>query len=445
MKEQDQDLVALDSERVLLGSLILDGERVPDVRDEQVSLDPEDFVDRGHGEVFRSLLDLSARGAAIDFVSVSTWLDKDPEAQRLQPTEGWQPFLVAIASNVTSTAHLLHHAKVVRDCALARGVCRILQAGEADIRSAQPGLDDGVPFVIEAVEGRLHEFTSARNRGARPVSFAEAMQEFLRMRTTAPTAHAIPTGLCGLDQMIVGLKKKQLGVIGARPAVGKSAVLLGVAINAARNGSRVLFVSLEMSIDEVMMRAASNLANVDLQRIAAGQITGEAERSLRKAAAQVFSFPLHLYDSARSTVDSIRARARHLKRRQGLDVLVVDYLQRVQCQGKKDRWEEVSKISWDLKALAMELDIPVVAACQLSRQAVGERPQLHHLKESGAIEQDADWVVLLWEEQEDRSKSLLHACVAKQRNGPIGDFTLRFERHVMRVSSPDVASVSAQF
>jgi replicative DNA helicase len=287
------------------------------------------------------------------------------------------------------------------------------------------------------------------DRGAGQVSpISEVLQESLdRIDARMDQHHAyggVETGFVDFDQMTGGLQKSELIILAARPSMGKTALAMNMAEYAALNGTPVLFVSLEMSAIELGDRLLCSFARVNGNRLRNGTITHEERRKLVNAAAQISQAPLFIDDAPSRTMTEIAANARRLKRRSGLGVVIVDYLQLIDPDNPRDpRQEQVAKISRRLKGLARELDVPVLCLAQLNRQVESthsNKPQLSHLRESGAIEQDADVVMFVHREEyymtneEDREQVRGQAdlLIRKQRNGPTGDVKLTWSHEFTR-------------
>jgi replicative DNA helicase len=430
------------AERALLGALLLDDERVAEVAD---LLRPEDFYDRRHGLVYGAILRLAERNTPVDFVSLG-------EALRATGTfheVGGAPYLVELAQEVTSSAHALHHAHIVADSAALRALIR---ESTAIISQAYETRPDG-----EAVRGLLDEseqriFQLARReagQGAAPI--ASAIREtFRRIEASAHREGltGLTTGFLDLDQILCGLNAGDLLVLAARPSMGKTALALNMIEHAALSRPAwldrppvVLHFTLEMGQQQVVARMLCSLARVEAHRLRTGRIPPDDHHRLQEAAAELSRTSIFVDDASSLTMMAMRSRARRQKAKTGLDLIVVDYLQLVSFPKSESRQQEISNISRSLKALARELEVPVLALAQLSRQVElreDKRPQLADLRESGSIEQDADVVLLLYRPEyyaqfrDEEHRGLAEVICAKQRNGPTGTVRLQFFEATMR-------------
>ena len=419
----------------LLGALLLDPERILEVSEIVIA---EDFSDSQHRAVWRAVHTLFEAGRPIDFVLVSEWLSRDPDARTCAPSSDWSDFLVDLADLVTSSAHAAHHAQVVAESAALRRLGVVVGNALDESRTIQPGIDDRVGEFFDRFETQIHRIGQRRLGGNEPVPIGDAMIEVLSQAQNPTEDRYVRTGIGPVDDLVDGLQPGRLTVVAARTSVGKSAFGLVVALNAARMGKRALFVTLEMLTSEVATRAAANLAGVDATCIFKGKLTEDEIAKVRQATEEYLHLGIRVWEAPGLTIPSLRGRIRR-ELRGGLDLVVVDYLQLIRApEAARDRVQEVSVLSRGLKALAIELKVPVLTMSQLSRKADGERPRLSHLRESGTIEQDADAVILLRTEEDDRDDQL-RAHVAKNRNGPTGEVELIFQRRFMRISGDEGA------
>ncbi len=430
-----------EAERALLGALLTEPQRVPEVAE---IVEPGDFFTPKHNAVYEAVLALSERNAAIDIVSVGEALASSGRFQEV----GGRSYLVELTSAVTSAAHARHHGQIVADTATLRRL--IEEAGEilAEAYGTRPD-GDNVRKLLDLAENRVYRVAGAREkRGAEPIS--RAIEEtFRRIDSASHRAGltGLPTGLYELDDMLCGLNAGDLIVLAARPSMGKTALALNWIDHAALHppewlgrAPTILFYSLEMGQQAIVQRMLCSRARVDFYKLRTGRIPNEDYGRLAEAAGELATTRVFIDDSPGLTVMSLRGRARRLKAKHGsLDLIVVDYLQLMSPPRAENRQQEVSQISRALKELARELEIPVVALSQLSRAVElrdDKRPQLSDLRESGSIEQDADVVLLLFRseyyEKTEENKGLAEVICAKQRNGPTGSVRLQFVPETMR-------------
>ncbi len=432
-----------EAERALLGALLLAPERFSDVADAVVA---EDFADARHRAIFEAVAVLVDRGAPVDFVSVGEALRSRGAFEKA----GGAQYLIELASLVTTSAHALHHAKLVADTSTLRRL--IATAGEIMAEAYETRPDgEAVVDLVDASEQRIFGLARRDERaGLEPI--AKAITETFR-RIDAATHRegltGLPTGFLDLDQMLCGLNGGDLVIVAARPSMGKTAFALNLIEHAAlsqpdwlQRAPVCLLFSLEMGRQQLVSRMLCSRARVEGHRLRTGRLPAEDRAELIGAADELSRARIFIDDTSNLTMMSLRARARRLKAKEGLDLVVVDYLQLLTFPRSESRLQEISNISRSLKGLARELEIPVVALAQLSRQVESrddKRPQLADLRESGSIEQDADVCMLLFRPEyypqyrdDPEYKNMAEVIVAKQRNGPTGTVKLQFTSSTMR-------------
>ncbi|MFT5463024.1 MAG: replicative DNA helicase [Planctomycetota bacterium] len=432
-----------EAEKAVLGAVLLDPEILSDVTD---LLKADDFWDKRHAAIFASVQALSDASSPIDFVSVGEALKARGEFVKV----GGAEYLVQLAHSVTTSAHALYHAQMVADTATLRGV---IKESTAMVREAYDTSPDGesVRNLLDACEQRMYRI-ARREEGSGVGPIHEAIQDTFR-RLDAATHRdgltGITTGFLDLDQLLCGLNKGELIILAARPSMGKTAFALNLVEHAALSrpewldGAKptVLLFSLEMGRQQLVSRMLCCLARVDAHRLRTGRIPPEDRTELTNAAEVLGQSNIFIDDSSALSMMSLRSRARRLKAKQGLELIVVDYLQLLTFPKSENRLQEISNISRSLKGLSRELDVPVVALAQLSRAVEMRdppRPQLADLRESGSIEQDADVVMLLYRAdyypkyRDEENLGVAEIIVAKQRNGPTGDVRLQFFNTMMR-------------
>ncbi|MEU9095915.1 replicative DNA helicase [Streptomyces sp. NPDC048428] len=429
----------LDAEMSVLGAMLLGKDAIADILD--CPMQPRDYYRPAHETIHAAILALYVKGEPADPITVAAELVERGELTRA----GGAPYLhqlvqaVPTAANATYYADIVHERAVLRRLVTAGG--RIAQLGTA----GEGGLDE----IRSAAESELLDALKGpeQTSGYAPVgtdvpTFWDSLET--RMRNGGGVAlTGVPTGLADLDALTGGLQPKQLIVIGARPAMGKSTLALDFARNAAIvHGKTVGFFSLEMGRDEISQRLFSAEARVALHHIRSGSVTPEDLERLADHTPAVQNAPLLVDDSADLSLMEIRSRARRIQQQRGLDLLVIDYLQLMQSGGSRrpeSRQQEVSDMSRNLKLLAKELNIPVIALSQLNRGSehrTEKKPVISDLRESGSIEQDADMVILL--HREDAYEKLsprageADLIVAKHRNGPTATITVAFQGHYSR-------------
>ena len=415
-----QDLVA---EQSVLGGMLLSKDAIGEVVE---ILRQRDFYRPAHELVFDAILDLYGRGEPADPVTVSAELTKRGEIAKA----GGAPYLHTLISAVPTAANAGYYAKIVRERAIAR---RLVEAGTKIVQlgyAAEGEIDD----VVDLAEQEVYQVTERR-----------AGEDFVQLNTLIPAAldqierlqsgelsEGVKTGFKDLDSLTNGFHPGNMIVIAARPAVGKSTLGLDIARSAAiQNGECAVIFSLEMSRSEITMRMLSAEARVSLNNIRSGSLSEDEWSRLARRMGEINDAPLFIDDSPNLSMMEIRAKARRLKQRHDLKIVVIDYLQ-LMTSGKKveNRQQEVSEFSRQLKLLAKELNVPVIAISQLNRspeQRADKKPMLSDLRESGSIEQDADVVILLHRDDlydsQNRSGEA-DLIVAKHRNGPTKTITV---------------------
>ncbi len=427
---------AVEAERAVLGSILL----LPEVFDEvALVIRATDFYDDANRRIYEHLLAMHDGGQRVDLMLLVERLKK----AEIYEAVGGAAYLAEVGRTVPTAAHAEYYARIVADKSVLRS---LIHAG-VDIQNGAYDPTADTREVMSRAEERV--FGILEDRGAGQVApISEVLQESLdRIDARMDHQHAwggVETGFADFDQMTGGLQKSELIILAARPSMGKTALAMNMAEYAAMNSTQVLFVSLEMSGIELGDRLLCSFARVNGNRLRNGTITNEERRKLVNAAAQISQAPLYIDDSPSRTMTEIAANARRLKRRQGLELIVIDYLQLIDPDNPRDpRQEQVAKISRRLKSLARELNVPVLCLAQLNRQvesSSSNKPQLSHLRESGAIEQDADVVMFVHREEyymtneEDREQVRGQAdlLVRKQRNGPTGDVKLTWNHEFTR-------------
>ncbi|QDU57764.1 replicative DNA helicase [Aeoliella mucimassa] len=420
---------AVDAERGVLGSLLLLPEKFDEVA---LILRPDDFYDDSHACIYHHLIEMHDSGKQIDPMLLVQHLRDAGDYERI----GGAAYIAELGESVPTAAHAEFYAQKVQEKATLRA---LIQASTDIIRDSYDPTIDSRQMLSRAEE---RVFSILEEKGNSQVtSIREVLQESLarldaRMRSDH-TAGGVETGFEDFDEMSGGLRANELIILAARPSMGKTALAMNITEHAAIDcQAPTLFVSLEMSKLELGDRLLCSRARVNGHRLRNGHISKEESQLLIRTANEISSAPLYIDDTPGRTMTEIAAAGRRLKRRHGLSLVVIDYLQLIEPDNSSDpRQEQVSKIARRLKGLARELSVPVLCLAQLNRQVESTRdnkPQLSHLRESGAIEQDADIVMFVHREEyyqtneEDRARVRGEAdlLIRKQRNGPTGDVKL---------------------
>jgi replicative DNA helicase len=422
-----------DAERAVLGAILLDNEALERVRD---SVTADDFVVGSHRVIFEAMVDLAEKGDPLDELTVTQRLKETGLLERAGGLSG----VSALANSIPTSAHAEAYARIVRECAVRR---RIMQVATGIIESGLKGEGDVRAFV-DKVEQEIFAVCEDPHRGkyqAIKDLLIPAMQRLEAAANRGEAITGVPTGFSRLDHMTAGLQPSDLVIVAGRPSMGKTAFTLNVASTAAlKNKIPTLVFSLEMSGVQLANRLMGAEALVDLSLIRTGRLPTDAWTKLSMAVGRISEAPLYIDDSGVLNVFDVRTKCRRLKREAGLGLVIIDYLQLMSGgQNVDNRAQEISEISRGLKAVARELEVPVVALSQLNRSLesrTDKRPLLSDLRESGAIEQDADVIMFLYRDdyynKESPKKGQAEIIIGKQRNGPTGTVELAFQPQYTR-------------
>jgi len=425
---------SLDAEMAVLGAMLLSpAEAGSQVRER---LSENHFYYAAHTVIFREIAGLQDAMHAIDLITLTQRLQDKNQLESI----GGPVYLSDLVSRVPTTANVEHYIDIVWE----KHLLRQLIGAAHDVIARSFEQQDDVKTWIDEVEQQIFEITAEKTAtGARPVRdmIKDAMASIEKLYDQRGAISGIPTGFRGLDRMTSGLHNGQMIVIAARPSMGKTALAMNIAENCAIDHNIPVGVfSLEMSSEELVKRMLCSKAKVNLRKIRDGFLSERDFHPLTTAASQLMKAPLFIDDSAGLSINQVRARARRLKQQHDIRLLIIDYMQLMRAPSRRadlSRQVEIADISSGVKALAKELKIPIIVLSQLNRQPEqreGGRPKLADLRESGAIEQDADVVGLLVrpevyaEEEGDKAaeKGKAVLVIAKQRNGPTGDVNLTF-------------------
>ena len=436
----------LEAERSILGAVLLDNHSLNAAVEK---LRSEDFFLPQHRQIFERMIQLAEKQQAIDVVTLMEDLARRGELE----SAGGVPYLSQLADGLPRSTNVEHYARIVKE----KAVLRNLAFSAAAIQEQALAGGDDADVILDRAESTIFQIAEDRVR-AGLIGVKELVRDnFERLERIFSEGRRITglaTGYAGLDNETAGLQPSELVILAARPSMGKTALALNIAENVAvRNGQPVAVFSLEMSKESLLLRMLASEARVDAHKFRTGHMGRDDWNKITRALTSLGDAPLWIDDSASSTVLEMGAKARRLKRDRGLSLMIVDYLQLVVPTNTgrgTNRQEEVSSISRALKGLAKELKVPVVVLSQLTRAPEREerKPQLSDLRESGAIEQDADVVLFINRPnfyktdlpEEDRAKAEL--IIAKQRNGPTGNLNFVFlARHTrFEEAAPDAWS-----
>ena len=421
---------SLEAEQAVLGGLMLSGEAWAKIADK---LTERDFYRRDHQLMYRAIGELSEKGMPCDAVTLGEWFD----AQGLAESVGGTRYVLELANSTPSAANIVAYAEIVREKSVLR---QLIDAGmeitgdgfRPEGRSSQE--------LVESAEQKVFQIAEAGSRGRQGfVPMRSAVKEAFRLlqeryESRSPIT-GLPTGFNDLDYKTAGLQAGDLIIIAARPSMGKTALSLNIAEYAAiKTGKAAAVFSMEMSSSQLAFRLISSLGRINQQHLRTGELADEEWPRVTSAITMLSEARFFIDDTPSLSPLELRARARRLKREHDLGLIVVDYLQLMQVAGNKEnRATEISEISRSLKALARELGVPVIALSQLNRsleQRTDKRPVMADLRESGAIEQDADVIVFIYRDEyynpESNEKGIAEIIIGKQRNGPTGTVKLTF-------------------
>ena len=426
----------LEAEQSVLGSVLLDNEVYAAL---EGMLSPEHFYKESHRKIFRAFERLFRRAEPMDLVTLTEELRQTGELE----TVGSVPYLIGLADSVPTAAYAENYARIV----LEKAVLRELISASGSIM--QTAYDAAMPLeqILDKAEANIFELSSSKRTHAfegMNTLVTDTFAHINELFNNPDPVSGLRTGFKELDNLTAGLQPSSLNVLAARPSMGKTAFALTIGMNAAlREGQTVGIFNLEMSGVQLVMRMLCSEARVDMSRVRNGQLSDRDFQRLADTAGKMSDVKLFIDDTADMTVMELRSRARRLMAEHGLGLVIIDYLQLMSGSGRsgagENRQQEISTISRSLKALARELDIPVLVLSQLSRAVESrpnKRPMLSDLRESGAIEQDADLVMFIYRDEyydkNSEKQGVAEIIIGKQRNGPVGEVELQFHNAHVR-------------
>ncbi len=421
------------AERHLLGTLLRNARAADDLEDE---IQAEDFSTFRHRKIYTALRDLDIDGAPVDAFSVAALLEQRKELARC----GGRAYLDEMLTGVPPTGHAAHYARLVRGAAIER---HLLQAAESIVKTVrEPGEPAEKLDRAGAIIGAIAEPRTKTGPILARDLIPHVVDQLQTLVDSGGEYVGQPSGWSDLDRMTGGFRPGQLVVVAGRPSMGKTSLALNIAEHTSVHGDKTALVfSLEMSANELLMRSVASLGNIDLQHVLSARMDPGEWSRFTAATAQIQHAQLLVDETPWVGIHDLRTRARQVLREHGLDLVVVDYLQLMEGPGEH-RTAQITAISRGLKLLAKELNVPVIALSQLNRSLEhrpNKRPMMADLRESGAIEQDADLIVFLYRDEVYDPDSLAagsaEIIIAKQRNGPIGTVHLTFRKEFCRFSS----------
>ncbi len=435
---------SIEAEESVIGGVLLDNAAMDRVLE---SIGPDDFYRESHRKIMRAMIELNQRGEPVDLVTLSETLKARGELQDI----GGAMYLAELAEKVPTAANVAYYARILREKAILRSL--IQTTTEIATRAYEPNAQ--IDRFLDEAE---HKIFAISERKVQPTFFrirdimVDSLKAIEQMYERRELVTGVPTGFIDLDRMTAGLQPAELIVIAGRPSMGKTAFALNIAQYAAVNARvGVAVFSLEMSKEQLVLRLLCSEARVDQSKVRTGHAAERDFPKIAMAASRLSDAPIYIDDTAALSVLELRAKARRLKRDRDskLGLIIIDYLQLMRAHERTDsREQEISGISRSLKALAKELNVPVVALAQLNRQVetrADKHPVMADLRESGAIEQDADVIAFLYrpvvydKSAEERAAEVI---IAKQRNGPVGHVDLTFMSEYTRFENRTQEEVS---
>ena len=423
----------IEAEQSVIGAMLIDKEAIAKTSE---ILRPEDFYRQDNRVIYEAILALYNKNEAVDLVTVTEQLKSSGKLEEI----GGTATITALSNAVPTAANVSYHAKIVEEKALRRQ----LISAATEIASTGYEDEEDISNTIDTAEQKILAVANRKSTGAFvPIKAAvtSAVGRIEMLYDSKEAFTGLTTGFTDFDNLTSGLQDSDLIIVAARPSMGKSTLVLNMMQNIAIRGKgSVAFFSLEMSQEQLTQRMLCAEAHIDSSRLRVGQLSDKDWPELMKAADRLSQAKIFMDDTPGITAMEMRTKARRLQHEHGLDLIIVDYLQLMQGSGKRssdNRQQEMSDISRSLKSLARELNIPVIALSQLSRSVESrtiKRPMLSDLRESGALEQDADIVAFIYREDyynpETEKKNITEFIVAKHRNGPVGTVELFFQKDI---------------
>lgn len=419
-----------EAEESALGSMLLSKEAITNSIE---IIKPSDFYQEAHKKIYEAILTIYNRNEPVDVITLAEELKKTESLDEV----GGITYLADLSSNVTAVSNIKTYCEIIKE----KGVLRDLIKASDEVISAAYSSDANAQLVIEIAERNVLNISEDSTKNGLVGIKDVALESFAEMEKRAQNPNALTgltTGFVDLDRKISGLQKSDLVLLAARPSMGKTALMVNLATNAAmKGGASVAMFSLEMSKNQLIHRIISSTAHVDLQKVISGNLSEDDWTRIINAMPIITSLKIEIDDTAAISPIELKAKCRRMKVEKDLDLIVIDYLQLMQMNSRvESRQQEISAISRNLKAIAKELDVPIVALSQLSRAPelrADHRPILSDLRESGAIEQDADIVMFLYRDdyytkEESEKPNIGEVIIAKHRNGPTGTVELMFKK-----------------
>ncbi|GAE32321.1 replicative DNA helicase [Halalkalibacter hemicellulosilyticus] len=418
----------IEAEQAVIGAVFLSADALVTASER---LTPEDFYRASHQRIYEVMLDLSEKDEPVDLVTVTSELQN----RKWLDDIGGIAYLSDLSNAVPTAANVEYYTKIVEEKSILRRLIKVSTSIAADGYASEEEVDT----ILSEAEKTILDVAQRKNTSAfisiKDV-LVETYEKIEMLQNQQGEITGIPTGFQELDRMTAGFQRNDLIIVAARPSVGKTAFALNISQNVATAaGENVAIFSLEMGASQLVQRMLCAEGNIDAQRMRTGALNAEDWQKLAMAMGSLAKAGIYIDDTPGVKVNDIRAKCRRLKQEQGLGMIMIDYLQLIQGNGKsgENRQQEVSEISRTLKQIARELEVPVIALSQLSRGVESrqdKRPMMSDIRESGSIEQDADIVAFLYRDdyydKESENQNIIEIIIAKQRNGPVGTVELAF-------------------
>jgi len=428
----------IDAERSVLGAILLNDECLEQV---QEILIPEDFYSMQHKMIYEVILECAKNFKRIDLVTLQDELKKKDQLEDI----GGVVYLIALQEDIPSLGLVEQHSKIIKEKAMLR---ELIESATGIITNCYAQDEKSIAAVLDEAEKTIFQIANKRSNQSfvqLNIWLKKTFQHLSDIKSTSKGVTGIPSGYQKLDNMSSGFQNGDFIVLAARPSMGKTALSLSIVASAANQGYTVGFFSLEMSAEQLTLRLLSSESGIALHSIRNATITSEEWVEITNVAARLAENKIFIDDTAMLSIMELRARARKLKMEHGVQLIVVDYLQLLHSSRRhENRHQEVSEISRSLKALAKEIGVPIISLSQLSRAVdsrMDKRPMLSDLRESGAIEQDADLIMFLYRDivynPDAENPALTELIVGKQRNGPTGTVFLHFARELAKFEDMD--------
>lgn len=429
---------SLEAEQSVIGSMIIDKSAIAQVAEK---LNEDDFYRDAHKIVYKAIFEMFKNDMAVDLVTLLEYLKSTDQLEKA----GGVTYITEVSSSVPTTANLSSYIKIVEEKSILR---RLIKASTAIIEDSYNKQGE-VEGVLDLAEKKIFDIAEKRS-----TSDFEALSDVLergfleieRLFNNKGQITGVASGFTDLDSKTSGFQKGDMVLIAARPSMGKTTFALNIAEHAAlREGKSVVIFSLEMSKEQLAYKLLCSEANVDMLKLRTGNLEDKDWENIARATGPLSKAKIYIDDTAGVSVMEMRSKCRRLKMEYGIDLILIDYLQLMSGSSSENRQQEVSEISRSIKALAKEMECPVIALSQLSRapeQRADHRPMLSDLRESGSIEQDADLVMFLYRDEyynkETEEKNVAECIVAKQRNGPVGTVKMAFLGALSKFGNLDV-------